>query len=183
MAIAMWKSAMDHSLHLCSPHLARLQNIDHPWGVVQRSKWRCRMKGSATNRTKSEQQPYADHRLHPPEFNHPKPLPKIKPPCHVAPGQTNHDDGDLSLPDETVFDRLERLEPVLTQVAAAYRRQRHGCGHRNPANPDDDSQNMQRASNNDICYRHLLGRNGSASVRSNSTRQRSMGPSSNAFER
>ena len=51
--------------------------------VTQRGKKRCRMNGSPTNRTKGEQQPHANHCVHPPERNRVKSIPEIELPHHV----------------------------------------------------------------------------------------------------
>lgn len=56
---------------------------------------------------KDEQQPQADHGLHPPEADCGEALPQIKPPRHVEAGQSDHDDCRARLPNEPMLNRLE----------------------------------------------------------------------------
>ena len=70
-----------------------------------------------------EQQPHADHRVHPPELHPPEPFPQIEARRHVETGQADDDDPGPRLPDEAVFDHLEGLEPIGAEIAASDRRQ------------------------------------------------------------
>jgi len=123
-------------------------------------------EGLGYEQDKSEKQPYTDHCVHPPEFSHPESIPEIEPPCHVEAGQTNHRDGAPSLPNEAVLDRLEGLERTLTKVAMAHRWEHHRSGHRDPANPDDDSHNMQHAGDDDVRHGDPSGGDHTGSVNS-----------------
>ena len=129
------------------------------------------------------QQPYADHGVHPPKVSRAEPIPKIEPRCHVEAGQASHDDGGPCLPNETVFDRLERPQAVFTQVAASDRGQRYGCSHRDPANPNDNSQDMECAGNDDVRHTRPRGRDDCVSTSSNLASKRSIDLSSNTFGR
>src|SRR5262249_30534226 len=121
--------------------------------------------------------------MQPPEAGHAEPTPQIEPPRHVEAGQAGYDDGGSCLPNEAVLDRLERFQAVLPQVTAADRRQCHGRSHRDPTDPDNDSQDVQGASNDNVRHGRPRGRDGGASVRSNLRSRCSIGPSSHAFER
>lgn len=91
--------------------------------------------------------------MHPPERGRPKTIPKIEPPNHVGAGQSDHDDRRPCLPNETMFDGLERLQTILAQVAPAYCRQGHGRRHRQAADPNHDREDVQRAGDGDVIHR------------------------------
>jgi len=170
------------------------QEKQDPMGALQPSERNLRARGGpaiemavqdeglGNEKNKGEKQPKADHRVHPPEFSRPEPIPKVEPPCHVEAGQTNHDDGNPRLPNEAVFDRSECPELVPSQVAAAYCRQRYGCGHRDPANPHDDRQDMERARHDDVRHGHPRARDDRVSINSKLGKQEFHGAVIQRFE-
>ena len=99
-----------------------------------------------------EQQPEAHHGVHPPKSRHPKPIPKVELPRHVEAAQANDDDRCTGLPDETPLDRFERLQPVLSEIAAPERWLSHRCRHRDAADPDDHGKDVQGARDDDVIH-------------------------------
>ena len=71
---------------------------------------------------------------------------------HVEPGQPDDDDRRARLPGKATLDRLERLQPVLAQIAAPHRRQRDGGRHRDSADPDHDEQDVQGAGDDHVIH-------------------------------
>jgi len=64
-----------------------------------------------------EQQPYADHGVHPPEIHRPKTAPQVKPRRHIKAAQPHNQDRRPRLPGKTAFDGLEGMKLVLTEHA------------------------------------------------------------------
>src|SRR5208283_1000034 len=89
-----------------------------------------------------EQQPHANHRVHPPELRRPEPVPQIKARRHVEAGQADDDDGYPRLPSETMFDRVEGPKPITTKVTTANCWQGNGGHDRDTANPNNHGEDM-----------------------------------------
>src|SRR5665213_418630 len=99
-----------------------------------------------------EQQPYADHRVHPPELRRLEPFPQIESSHHVEARQADDDDGRPCLPHEAALDRLEGPEPIGAKITAPDRRQYHGGRHPHAADPDHHSEDMQSPRDHDIIH-------------------------------
>jgi hypothetical protein len=99
-----------------------------------------------------KEQPYADHRVHPPELARPEPIPQAEAVGHVEAGQRDDQRGNPRRPCEPSLDGLEHLRPVWAEITATNCRQQRHRHHRDPADPDHDGNNMKGPSDNDIIH-------------------------------
>jgi hypothetical protein len=86
-------------------------------------------EGLGDEQDEGEQQPKANHRVHPPEAGRAEPAPEIESPDPVDLGDIDDDARRARLPGKAILDRLERQQPILAEIAASHRRQRDRGRH------------------------------------------------------
>ena len=99
-----------------------------------------------------EEQPDADHCMHPPKHDRLESIPKVKTIDHVEARQRDNDYRRARLPHEAPLDGLKRPQSISAEVAASNRGKDDRCCHRDTPDPDHHGQNVQGAGKNNIVH-------------------------------
>jgi len=99
-----------------------------------------------------EEQPHADHCMHPPKRDRLESIPKVKTIDHVEARQPDDDCCGARLPHEAPLDCLKRAHSIGTEVAASNRRKDDRRCHRDTPDPDHDGQDMQGTSKSNVVH-------------------------------